>query len=55
MGSHGTQVDDEVSPGIPSSIIVGGENAGLRIVTKAGAFGDDEAITRSIRYLKRKS
>lgn len=55
MGSSGTQVDDEVSPGIPSAVVVGGKDAGLRIVTKAGAFGDDEAITRSIKYLKRKS
>jgi len=55
MGSRGTQVDDEVSPGIPSAVVVGGKEAGLRIVTKAGAFGDDEAITRSIKYLKRKS
>jgi len=54
MGSLGTEVDDEVSPGIPSAVIVGGNHAGLRIVTKAGAFGDDEAITKSIRYLKRK-
>jgi uncharacterized protein YgbK (DUF1537 family) len=54
MEASGTQVDDEVSPGIPSAIVVGGDFDGLRIVTKAGAFGDDEAITRSIRYLKRK-
>ena len=55
MGSHGTQVDDEVFPGIPSAVVVGGDNAGLRIVTKAGGFGDDDAIMRSIRYLKMKA
>ena len=54
MSSYGTQVDDEVSPGIPSAIVIGGRCDGLRIVTKAGGFGDDEAITRSVRYLKRK-
>ncbi len=54
MDSYGTQVDDEVSAGIPSAIVIGGQSAGLRIVTKAGGFGDDEVITRSIRYLKRK-
>ncbi|MGQ9542791.1 MAG: four-carbon acid sugar kinase family protein [Candidatus Bathyarchaeia archaeon] len=54
MGAYGTEVDDEVSPGIPSAVIVGGECSGLRIVTKAGGFGDEEAIIRSIRYLKRK-
>jgi uncharacterized protein YgbK (DUF1537 family) len=55
MGSFGTEVDDEVSPGIPSAIVRGGPRSGLRIVTKAGAFGDEEAITRSIKYLKKKS
>ncbi|MEM3004780.1 MAG: nucleotide-binding domain containing protein, partial [Candidatus Bathyarchaeia archaeon] len=52
MGMLGIEVDDEVCPGIPSAIIVGGRNAGLRIVTKAGGFGDDEAIVKSMRYLK---
>ncbi|WP_455280211.1 four-carbon acid sugar kinase family protein [[Eubacterium] cellulosolvens] len=55
MNSFGTEVDDEVSPGIPSAIVRGGPRSGLRIVTKAGAFGDEEAITRSIKYLKKKS
>jgi len=54
MGSHGTQVGDEVLPGVPSAVIVGGDSAGLRIVTKAGGFGDDDAIIKSIRYLKMK-
>ncbi|MEM3430206.1 MAG: four-carbon acid sugar kinase family protein [Candidatus Bathyarchaeia archaeon] len=54
MGAYGTEVDDEVSPGIPSSIIVGGRCSGLRIVTKAGGFGDEDAIMKSIRYLKMK-
>jgi uncharacterized protein YgbK (DUF1537 family) len=55
MDSFGTEVDDEVSPGIPSAIVRGGPRSGLRIVTKAGAFGDEEAITRSIKYLKKKN
>jgi uncharacterized protein YgbK (DUF1537 family) len=54
MSAYGTQVDDEVSAGIPSAVVIGGRCDGLRIVTKAGGFGDDEAITRSIRHLKRK-
>ncbi|MBS7651038.1 four-carbon acid sugar kinase family protein [Candidatus Bathyarchaeota archaeon] len=54
MGAYGTEVDDEVSPGIPSSIIVGGRCSGLRIVTKAGGFGDEDAIMKWIRYLKMK-
>ncbi|MBS7623467.1 four-carbon acid sugar kinase family protein [Candidatus Bathyarchaeota archaeon] len=52
MGMLGTEVDDEVCPGIPSAVIIGGRNAGLRIVTKAGGFGEDDAIMKSIRYLK---
>ncbi|MEM3381941.1 MAG: four-carbon acid sugar kinase family protein [Candidatus Bathyarchaeia archaeon] len=46
MGAYGTEVDDEVSPGIPSSIIVGGRCSGLRIATKAGGFGDEDAIMK---------
>jgi len=41
----------EVEPGIPAGNIIGWQN-GLRVVTKAGAFGSENAIINSLRYLK---
>jgi uncharacterized protein YgbK (DUF1537 family) len=49
------EIDDEVSPGIPSGVIVGGEQEGLRIVTKAGSFGEETALVDSVLFLKRKT
>ena len=46
------QVEEEVSLGIPLGIALAGPYVGLRVVTKAGAFGDMKAIAKSIRHLK---
>lgn len=48
-------IDDEVLPGIPSGIIVGGRQEGLRIVTKAGSFGEETALVDSVLFLKRRA
>jgi uncharacterized protein YgbK (DUF1537 family) len=55
MGVDMIEIDDEVSTGVPSGIVVGGEYGGLRIVTKAGSFGDEDALVESVRFLKRRS
>ena len=52
QGGVGMRIIDEVLPGIPLSEIVGGKNNGLRVVTKAGAFGKPDAISAAIRYLR---
>lgn len=52
MGVTQLVVESEVAPGIPFSRLVGGEYDGMGVVTKAGAFGDENAITESIRFLK---
>ncbi len=49
------KIDDEVLPGIPSGVIIGGEQEGLRIVTKAGSFGEKTALVDSVLFLKRKA
>jgi len=49
----GVRVIDEISPGIPFGKIIGGRHNGLMIITKAGAFGDPDAISESISYLRR--
>ena len=43
----------EVAPGIPLARIHDGPRAGLRMVTKAGGFGQEEAISTAIRHLQR--
>lgn len=52
MGALGARIDREVSAGIPICRIVGGRFSGLRIVTKAGGYGDENAIVRIIKHLK---
>jgi 4-hydroxythreonine-4-phosphate dehydrogenase len=46
-------VRDEVEPGIPWGVLVGGRCPGLRLVTKAGGFGSDEALLAGLRCLAR--
>jgi len=53
MRADGVKVIDEVLTGIPFGQVSGGKHDGLRVITKAGAFGNPEAISESIRYLRR--
>ncbi len=48
------EVEDEVVPGTPAVTIVGGVASGTRVVTKAGAFGDEDALVTAIEYLRKK-
>jgi uncharacterized protein YgbK (DUF1537 family) len=46
---------DEVATGVPIGTLVGGPANGLAVVTKAGGFGDDNALVQaveSVRYRK---
>lgn len=52
LGGIGVTVLDEIVPGMPSGRLVGGPHAGLMIVTKAGSFGEKDAIVRAIRYIR---
>jgi uncharacterized protein YgbK (DUF1537 family) len=45
-------VMSEVSTGIPLGKLSGGICPGLRVVTKAGAFGSEQAIVDSVKVLK---
>ena len=47
------RVEEEVLPGIPVVTIVGGPACGTRVVTKAGAFGDEDALVTAIEYLRK--
>ena len=45
-------IEEEVLPGIPCSILTDGPFKGLRMVTKAGGFGEKDALWRIIQYLR---
>jgi len=51
--AQGIYLLDEVLPGIPLGQLMGGEYPGLKVITKAGAFGHPEAIAQCIRHLKK--
>jgi uncharacterized protein YgbK (DUF1537 family) len=46
-------VHGEIEPGVPAGEIIGGQGQGMRIVTKAGSFGTETALIKSILYLEK--
>lgn len=48
-----TEIVEEVRPGIPAVEFIGGIGDGLRVVTKAGAFGEEDALAEAVKYLRR--
>jgi uncharacterized protein YgbK (DUF1537 family) len=52
LGARGILFEDEVLPGVPCGRLVGGRHDGLKVVTKAGGFGDENAIIDIIKYLR---
>lgn len=54
LNSAGSEIISEISVGIPLMKLVGGQYPGLRLVTKAGAFGEADAINFAFRKLKEK-
>jgi len=52
LGMVGLEVVGEVQPGIPAARGIGGPGDGLRLVTKAGAFGDEYTLIRGMDFLQ---
>ena len=52
LGVNSIDILAEVLPGIPLGQLVGGCCPGLRVVTKAGAFGGENAIIEAVKVLK---
>lgn len=46
-------IEEEVLPGIPFSLLLDGPYQGLRLVTKAGGFGQEDALGQIIKFLGR--
>lgn len=52
LGADGSEIIGEIAMGIPLMKIKGGKHDGLKVVTKAGAFGNPDAITYGLRKLR---
>jgi len=52
LAAAGGRINSELEPGVPELVLIGGPSNGLRVVTKAGAFGSDEAILKSVISLR---
>ena len=53
-GAEGSYITQEIALGIPKMKIAGGRFDGMPAVTKAGAFGKEDAIVYALRKLKEK-
>jgi uncharacterized protein YgbK (DUF1537 family) len=49
---EGIEIDDEILEGIVIGQLIGGKWDGLTVVTKAGAFGKEDALERIVEMLK---
>lgn len=48
LGAHSLQLHHSVLPGTPVGTVVGGDAAGLRVVTKSGGFGNARSLVAII-------
>jgi uncharacterized protein YgbK (DUF1537 family) len=48
LGAEALEVQGEIEPGIPVSVLKGGKWQGVRVISKSGAFGNDGLIRRLI-------
>lgn len=49
------EVLDEVAVGIPLGRLAGGHCSGMRVVTKAGAFGETDAFVKAMQFIRKPS
>jgi uncharacterized protein YgbK (DUF1537 family) len=52
LAAEGIRVIREIAPGIPLGVLKGGQCPGLNVITKAGAFGAEDALCKAVDYLK---
>jgi D-threonate/D-erythronate kinase len=48
LGAEALEVQSEIEPGIPVSVLKGGKWNGVRVISKSGAFGNEGLIRRLI-------
>ena len=51
LGANGLDLEHTIAPGIALGRIAGGPWAGLRLVSKAGGFGQEDTLLHTVRYL----
>ena len=54
LEASGICIANEVAPGVPWGYLAGGPHDGLPVVTKAGAFGEDDIFVKALAILKAK-
>ena len=54
LSVSGTLIQDEILPGIPYGHFVEDQYKNIIIVTKAGGFGEEDAIVRVLNFLKKR-
>jgi len=52
LGASGVRLESEVLPGIPAGRILGGEHDGMRVITKAGGFGDSHTLVKIMECMR---
>ena len=52
LGAKGSSIDSEAALGIPLMRLLGGKYESLKVVTKAGAFGKEDAVFFALRKLR---
>ena len=52
LGVSGTLIQDEILPGIPYGHFIEDQYKNVIIVTKAGGFGEEDAIVKVLNFLK---
>ena len=52
VGADSIAVDGAIIPGCPTGILAGGPAEGLRVVTKSGGFGAENALTEITSRLR---
>ena len=54
LSMSGTLIQDEILPGIPFGHFIEDQYKNITIVTKAGGFGEEDAIVRVLNFLKKR-
>ena len=54
LGASSMEICSEVAAGIPFAQVSAGPYNGLKVVTKAGAFGDEQAINKAVAVMQNK-
>lgn len=52
LNATGITLLDEVTTGVPLGTLVGGAADGLRVVTKAGSFGQDDTLVQAVEAVR---